>query len=1215
MKSKYHHKLFIMAGLLLVQISISQADDIPISQTPLIAAGGAPDNLVILPSVEFPTVNSVSNIDAEYNINTVYGGYFDSDKCYQYHYEQNEERRHFYPVNWANNHACDGYKMEWSGNFLNWAATQTIDPFRSAMTGGYRVVDTPTETWLEKARQDGQGGDGYFPNRRLEGHDNLTKSIPRFQVRKKITNVNADVDYIQMRIHGLGNRMYINFNGNNVALGKHEAFNPDSKSFYAKTIYELSIRVKVCVNGLLEANCKQYDSAYKPEGLMQEYASRLRYSVFGYLNDTRVKRDGAVLRARQKSIGPKLASTSEDTALLDNPDKEWDPDTGVLKRNPDANDANKTNQEFGLSIQDSGAINYINKFGQLTTNEHKGIDPVSEMFYAGTRYLRNLPNVRAYSDMSDQSQENKQKFADGFPVITDWQDPYVAYCQTSAFLGIGDVFTHRDKNLPGNTTHRADEPAMPASVAADSINVIKLSNKVGQLEGLGDIGDTFTNRYRKNSSYIAGLAWYANTHDIRPDLKEKQTVATFWVDVLEGQSLLGMAQNPYALAAKYGGFRVPENFNPTTRSEALPDDWWHTNHEIITPFGEKGKGQASFKRPDNYFTAGEANQMAHSLKQAFARIIARVNGSGIGLAANTTRLEAGARVYQAIFYNKSWHGELKALEVDYKTGKLSPKPAWLASENIPNWKERKIMLGDKTFKWDNLETWQKQLLDSEALVNYLRGDNSNEQRSGGKFRDRYITVLGDIVHSQAIMASKPNPDQFRNYSFSGSSAYPAFAKAQINRPSVLYVGANDGMLHGFNAQDGKEIYAFIPNEAIRNGLKKTSHPAYRHKYFVDGELTIADAYLNGQWKTILVGTMGRGGKSIFALDITAPDNIKFLWEKTANDIPEMGYILSKPIITQTDDGKWKVAFGNGVNSKTGYAQLILIDLANQNVEKINTNIGGNNGLNGITAWSNTNNAITDVFYAGDFKGNLWEIALNKSPRKIFQAKAPNSHQPQTILAAPLIGINPDNQALWAFFGTGQYLSQIDLTDKSKQTWYGVKIQERRSDRDNMVERKLEIEGEKDSLAVRVIESGTEKDLEGKDGWYMNLPDQGERMIVENIFQQDVLIGTVRIPDTDDICKPTGRGFVIAIKPFTGGRLDRIFFDTNDDTEFDDKDNLVYQEESLPISGFGFESSPNAPIFIGNTMQVVEDNGNTHSILTQGLGSTIQRTSWREIFNQ
>jgi type IV pilus assembly protein PilY1 len=90
--------------------------------------------------------------------------------------------------------------------------------------------------------------------------------------------------------------------------------------------------------------------------------------------------------------------------------------------------------------------------------------------------------------------------------------------------------------------------------------------------------------------------------------------------------------------------------------------------------------------------------------------------------------------------------------------------------------------------------------------------------------------------------------------------------------------------------------------------------------------------------------------------------------------------------------------------------------------------------------------------------------------------------------------------------------------------------------------------------------------------------------------------------------------VVAINPFTGGRLDRIFFDVNGDLEFDSDDNVTYQGESTAVSGVGFDSSPNSPLFIGNVMQVVQDDGRIVSILTQGAPAQATRTSWHEIVN-
>ena len=107
----------------------SQEDTSVVGQSPLTVAGNVPGNLVLVPSVEFPTVDSLANLNA-YDVNRVYVGYFDSAKCYRYVYNATESLRHFAPRRVVTNRICDYNQQEWSGNYLNWAASQTIDPFR-----------------------------------------------------------------------------------------------------------------------------------------------------------------------------------------------------------------------------------------------------------------------------------------------------------------------------------------------------------------------------------------------------------------------------------------------------------------------------------------------------------------------------------------------------------------------------------------------------------------------------------------------------------------------------------------------------------------------------------------------------------------------------------------------------------------------------------------------------------------------------------------------------------------------------------------------------------------------------------------------------------------------------------------------------------------------------------------------------------------------------
>ncbi|MFN3882279.1 MAG: pilus assembly protein [Nitrincola lacisaponensis] len=1205
---------YLSLSILIALTSVTSANaQVAIGQKPLLVSEGVPGNLILTPSVEWPTINSVANL-GDYDDTRSYAGYFDANKCYKYHYSVTEAERHFYPFSTTSNRRCAGSEL-WSGNFLNWAATQTIDPFRSALTGGLRVRDTATETWLEKARHDGQGGTGVYPNRRLPASGDSTTAMSRATPFSTYNNMT-------MRIQGLGNKMRFRLNGTGVD-GTATAYNPAS-AVNTNTIYEVSVRVKVCDPTVsLEPNCVQYSQGWKPEGLLQEYSDKLRYSIFGYLNDSNMLRDGGVLRANQRYIGPQRFDAVN--GWVDNPNKEWNTTTGVLIRNPDPDAATATNTRLNLTTQntilDSGVINYLNKFGQMTTQNHKSHDPVSELYYAATRYIRNVGNVSAYSSITTNDSVTAYRLADGFPVVTSWEDPYQFWCQASAILGIGDANTHRDKNLPGNSRTN-DEPAVPSEVSSDDfINVVTATNKVAQLEGI-TINLPFTGR--ENSAYIAGLAYDAHTRDQRPDLQGRQTVSTHWVDVRENQHLEPRHRNQYWLAAKYGGFRVPDGYSTYEHNTALPAAWWHTTGDMLG---------TNYPRTDNFYVASEADKMIESLQDAFANIQDELRGSASALAANTFRLEQGARIYQSEYISERWTGDVIASPVDPDTGAIGLQ-VWRASEQLPLWSNRIIRTHNPSgnnaaarfplFQYGNLNGTQQAALNSSTnLVNYIRGNHAHEISNGGTFRNR-SSLLGTMINSQPVFVGAPDRQLYVNRSFSGANTHVGYANTRMNRTPVVYVQSNSGMLHGFNANTGVEVFAFIPNSVILGGLKDIADPEYDHKYLLDGEITVADVYMgsSGGWRTILVGTQGRGGRSIYALDITDPANISFLWERNATNIPALGNNLGSPIIAQISNGEWRVLLGNGPNGANNRAQLIMITLSsgnsNGNVKVIDTNVTGSLGMSGIRTWDSNNNGFIDTVYAGDFIGNIYRIsdlsANTPTVNAFFQA-LDGDGQPQVITAAPTT--RKDEQgATWVFFGTGQYLHQDDLLDMQTQTWYGLRDMGLPiAGKAALTERSITQEAVLHNRDVRVISATTQGDMVGKSGWYMDLlsPNngaEGERMVIANSFRGNVLVGTTRIPDSSDPCAPTGRGYVMAIDPFTGARLNFSFFDLNADGLFNEDDML----DGVPISGIGFDRAPNAPVFMDNVMQVNLEDGTIESITTQSGSNFSERTSWRELIN-
>jgi type IV pilus assembly protein PilY1 len=313
-------------------------------------------------------------------------------------------------------------------------------------------------------------------------------------------------------------------------------------------------------------------------------------------------------------------------------------------------------------------------------------------------------------------------------------------------------------------------------------------------------------------------------------------------------------------------------------------------------------------------------------------------------------------------------------------------------------------------------------------------------------------------------------------------SYAAFAVAQASRPPMLYVGANDGMLHGLNATTGKEVMAFIPNGGsggVFNNLYMLAAPFYffHHQFYVDGSPQVTDALLSdGQWHSLLVGGENAGGSTIYAIDVTNPGNFisgttvasAVKWEFTD---PGMGLSYSTPAIvrsnavTVTDASNhlatngFAVLFGNGYNSPSGQPIFYAVDASTGAIlTKINlctatgvpTTACSSSAANGLSSISAANSSGVigvpqDMAYAGDLQGNLWSINMssatpaNWTVKLLFQAKDTLGNA-QPITSAPALTPNPNfptNFGLMAFFGTGQLLQQADLTNTNTQSFYGI----------------------------------------------------------------------------------------------------------------------------------------------------------------------------------
>jgi type IV pilus assembly protein PilY1 len=320
-----------------------------------------------------------------------------------------------------------------------------------------------------------------------------------------------------------------------------------------------------------------------------------------------------------------------------------------------------------------------------------------------------------------------------------------------------------------------------------------------------------------------------------------------------------------------------------------------------------------------------------------------------------------------------------------------------------------------------------------------------------------------------------------------------------------------------------------------------------------------------------------------------------------------------------------VLIGNGPGASGGRAHLVTIQLSGAGSGTVSvatpSEASTTNGLTSVLARDSNADGLADTAYAGDLRGNLWKftgLASGTTSSRLFTA-VDGSGTRQPITAAPLVGRDPASGQVWVFFGTGQYLGEPDLSNDAVNTWYGLKDSGTTiAGRAALVDRDIISEATLASTKVRVIEEGTTTELDASSGWYIDLISpvsgaEGERMVVPNRFQGNALIGTSRTPEEGDPCEPGGKGFIMAIDPFSGARLSTTFFDVNGDGLFDESDMICDSNGCLPVSGVGFDSSPNNPIFIENVMQVSLDDGSTRTIRTQGSSVEATRLSWRELF--
>ncbi|HEV2977999.1 MAG TPA: PilC/PilY family type IV pilus protein, partial [Casimicrobiaceae bacterium] len=517
---------------------------------------------------------------------------------------------------------------------------------------------------------------------------------------------------------------------------------------------------------------------------------------------------------------------------------------------------------------------------------------------------------------------------------------------------------------------------------------------------------------------------------------------------------------------------IPSVYHPDSSGV---DDLWHA--------AVSGRGQ--------FVNAASAAQLQLGMGQILQNITNQ-EGSRAGAGFSSNSISATNNSIYEVNFQPGWGGDVIKVQVDPVTGLHGP-PVWDAATQLgsqlliaapgdtPWFTKRKIFTVNGAnqsvpFVWANLSAAEQNSLapglpvTGQAVLAYLRGDPTNEGISLGQFRVRATIAsgedfLGDIVDSSAVYVGPPGA----LYLDSNDPGYSAFAASRAGRPAMVYYGANDGMLHAVSDATGSEAWAFMPHDLYRpdpTGLGALSYqdgalPPFRHHYYVDSTPRVIDAdFGGGNWHSLLVGGLGKGGRSYYALDVTDPASVideataaqQYLWTFTD---PDMGYSYMQPIVAKTRafGGAWLVIVTAGYNNPSGVGKIFFINAADGTLLHTMTTGFGDpanpSGLAQVAGYTEDfHNQLVDQIYGGDLYGNFWRFDV-RDPNPVNWTVAQMAYLtdpsgiPQPVTTTPNIEVDAVNGInRWVFVGTGRLLDPTDLSNPSIanqiQTLYAIR---------------------------------------------------------------------------------------------------------------------------------------------------------------------------------
>jgi len=634
---------------------------------------------------------------------------------------------------------------------------------------------------------------------------------------------------------------------------------------------------------------------------------------------------------------------------------------------------------------------------------------------------------------------------------------------------------------------------------------------------------------------------------------------------------------------------------PVADTATAIDDLWHA--------ALNGHGQ--------YFNTGDPLVLQNALAAILNDILNRT-AAAAAVAVSNPNVRSGDNTAFASNYNSgAWYGDLEAFAIDVTTGQLGTTPLWSAQTllDAKPFAQRAIgsFSGSSGVAFSagagGLSSAQLARLnspitppgpaDNAAVVDYLRGDRSKEGDGSDATRPyrKRVHVLGDIVDAEAVYVTPPRG----GYTDNGYAAFKAGAAA--TRAKIVYQGANDGMLHAFDAATGGELWGYVPGLLIDMNLSSTQTSTsalvgltqqplyYQHRYYTNGTPISGDVDLSNtsayqptppapDWATVLVGSLGKGGRGFYALNITDPAATsdaqvagKVMWEFPNAATPaavrnNVGYSYGTPVLVKTRAAGWVALVTSGYNNGAdtggdGLGHLYVLDVRTGALLKdLGTGQGSSTAPSGLAKISAfvTRPGIDDTaeaVYGGDLLGNLWRFDLSDPSIANWNVKLlatlvdKDSGTAQPITSAPDLGVV--NGKRLVFVGTGQYLGTTDIPGSAgakpsatqRQSFYGLLDDLSAAPtitplRSQLVAQTPVVAGNNINITTNPV------DLAVKKGWVLDFASatSGERSYTNAVLSQGILAFTSNTPSNDP-CMPGGSSNLYFLNYATGGAIPNL----------------------------------------------------------------------------